>query len=181
MQEQVMQEKIVRLLLSGKTKKVIQYDNPNDELFNTKYAQAQSLTPFSADIDNTQMTLCAIYDTIIENIKMVNEPKSISSSGPPGGTAIFLGYRGIFNQTRATWLFYKINTKTITDKLADFIISKHDQYLTPGDYTLLFYISLQEPETQESLHGLPMSMLYDIYEPFVENAKNEWRNRDSSL
>jgi hypothetical protein len=151
-------------------------------LFDKKYVAAELVKPFAEERHNTQMILCAIHDTIIENLKAINKPASPKNPfGTPGGDMMNLGYRGVFDQSRAIWLFYGTPHEDIVDSLADFIIDKHDQYMIPGDYTLLFYLSLQEQETQDSLSALPISMLYDIYEPLIEAGKEERRNREVIL
>jgi hypothetical protein len=56
-----------------------------------------------------------------------------------------------------------------------FIINKNNPSLYGRDYILLFYISLQSAEIQDTTHGLPLLMLYDMFTPVAEDNLNRWK------
>jgi hypothetical protein len=84
--------------------------------------------------------------------------------------------RYLFTDNRSIWLLSNKDV-SFSDSLAQFIIDKNDVTLSSSDYALLFYVSLEEDkEVQESLKGLPLSMLYDVYDPHIKEAIKKWDN-----
>jgi hypothetical protein len=128
-------------------KRLAKTESINKKFFNAKYKEAQAETPFLDDLKDTQEVLGNIYDRIMENINLLNQSCISYYIPTPSVDPSRLGHRGIYGangSNRATWLFFGATQKSIADKLADFIITKHDRNLTSGDYTLLFYVSLQD-------------------------------------
>jgi hypothetical protein len=73
------------------------------------------------------------------------------------------------------WLFYDMPFKSLHKELRSFMIEKKDPTLSPKDYTLLFYISLQNTEIQNSTRELPLNMLYDMFNPVAEANLAKWK------
>jgi hypothetical protein len=86
------------------------------------------------------------------------------------------GYDDSYFDTRKIyWLFYDLNFASLVDQLRSFMIEKNDLTLNPQDYTLLFYISLQNAEVQNSTQNLSLPMLHDMFLPIAEEKLNKWK------
>jgi hypothetical protein len=72
------------------------------------------------------------------------------------------------------WLFYNFPVDDFIKKLAAYLIKSSFTNLSTHDYVILFYISLQEPEFKESLEGVPLPLLHDIFNPIIKNNINIW-------
>jgi hypothetical protein len=73
------------------------------------------------------------------------------------------------------WLFYDMPFKSLYKQLRSFMIEKKDPTLSAKDYTLLFYVSLQDAEIQNSTRELPLDMLYDMFNPIAEDNLATWK------
>jgi hypothetical protein len=83
-------------------------------------------------------------------------------------------HRKLFTKNKNIWLVFNKNL-SIDDSLAEFIINKDNVLLSSADYTLLFYVSLEEDvDVKKNLEGLPLSMLREMYDPLIEDAIDEW-------
>jgi hypothetical protein len=81
-------------------------------------------------------------------------------------------YAGLY---KVYWLFHNINLRLFYAQLRSFIIERNDTTLSETDYALLFYVSLQDEEIQNTAGGLPLSMLYDMFIPVAEDKLNIWK------
>jgi hypothetical protein len=70
-------------------------------------------------------------------------------------------------------LFYKNVRKDFRKRSQKLIISLNDPTLRLGDYALLMYASYQDEETRANLEGVPVNMLYDIFEPVMMENQRE--------
>jgi hypothetical protein len=73
-------------------------------------------------------------------------------------------------------LFYRKVRKDFPKRSQQLIISLNDPTVRLGDYALLLYVSYQDEETRANLEGIPVSMLYDIFEPImIENQRESMK------
>jgi hypothetical protein len=73
------------------------------------------------------------------------------------------------------WILYGFPVKNLHTKLLDLLIEYDDERLTTSDHALLLYTFCQNEITSDSLEGIPLSMLYDIFTPIIETNLASWR------
>jgi hypothetical protein len=76
---------------------------------------------------------------------------------------------------RQVWLFWQGIPKDYLKRSREIYIRYFDENLTVGDYLLLMFISYQDEETRDAVQDLPMDMIYDIYQPLIDSAIDDWR------
>jgi hypothetical protein len=79
---------------------------------------------------------------------------------------------------KPAWLFYDIDYVIDEAEIEKFITEINDTKLTSNDFTLLYLISLQEETIQKTLKALPLSLLYEIYNPIMEDNFQKWLGGD---
>jgi hypothetical protein len=80
-----------------------------------------------------------------------------------------------FEEKKVYWLLCNIRLPLFFSQLESFIIKKNDLTLSDEDYVLLFYISLQNDEVQNTIQNLPLSMKYDMFLPVAEENLRQWK------
>jgi hypothetical protein len=87
-----------------------------------------------------------------------------------------IGYTdSLFESRKLAWLFYNMNLTGLASQFQSFIIKVNDSSLSDKDYILLFYISLQSQEVQNTAQEIPLSMLHDMFLPVADNNLREWK------
>jgi hypothetical protein len=139
-------------------------ESPNAVLFTTRYDAIHNTGK-----DSERLVLCAIHDVIIGCMRTIDEALTSKVDR-------VIKFKHMFSQNKSIWLLYKdytVNKINFANKLADFIISKHDVSLSPADYALLYAASCADEDIKLTLESIPLSMLYDIYESFIETEIDE--------
>jgi hypothetical protein len=80
-----------------------------------------------------------------------------------------------FEEHKVYWLLCDVSFTHFSSQFRSFIIEKNNTDLDDLDYVLLFYASLQSSEVQNAVRGLPLSMLYDMFNPVAEDNLNKWK------
>jgi hypothetical protein len=153
------------------------YNASDPRLFNKLYRKAHpGILP-----SQTVRELQEIYDTILDEIIFITvHLRKIKNTVDASLFARFIESkkfenRGLFTRNKSMWLVYNKGLD-ISDALAKFIIDKNDTALLPSDYALLFYTTFEDEEVQENLKDIPLSMLYDMYEPLMLSSIDRWKD-----
>jgi hypothetical protein len=73
------------------------------------------------------------------------------------------------------WILYDERNSDLPSQLRSFIIKTHDLSLDHEDCALLFYISLQDENLQNSIQGIPLSILHEMFLPIAEENLAKWK------
>jgi hypothetical protein len=118
--------------------------------------------------DYEAFLLFKIFSQIQYEYEIVADEDSNFYIRVPSTSVVF-----ILEELKVYWLFNGMPFTDSFKRLQSFIINKNDSALSDTDYVLLFYISLQSVEVQDSTRGLPLSMFYDMFEPIAEENMNK--------
>jgi hypothetical protein len=144
----------------------------SDYPYDDPYGFFDEYRPLYPDADHKDaFELCYLFVTIHRHCQDLADGYKALSSGKRYSMVLdscILKYNKIY------WLFYKMPFESFSQQLQSLMIKRNDLSLNTYDYTLLFYVSLQESELQRSVEGLPLSMLYDIFTPIADANQKKW-------
>jgi hypothetical protein len=77
-------------------------------------------------------------------------------------------------EDKGMWLFWLAGYENIVERFESLLIEINDPKLKMSDYAVLLYVSYQEESIRKTFEGLPLKMLYEIYEPIMEANIASW-------
>jgi hypothetical protein len=140
----------------------------NDPFFVEYYAIYPKDTP-TTDVDTFATLRFAFYVIKTEHSIIANGYETFRGGKTEATCDLMLREEKIY------WLFYGMRFEDFAEQLQSFMIMKNDPSLEGTDYALLFYVSLQKAGLQETVKGLPLSLLHDIFAPVAEENFKQWK------
>jgi hypothetical protein len=86
----------------------------------------------------------------------------------------------IFDDIKPLWLFAYGVPRDFFPNLQRMIITHNNTEYSEGDWALFMYMKNQDLQTLETLKGIPLSMIRDMYQPMIDEQFNEWYKQTHS-
>jgi hypothetical protein len=120
------------------------------------------------------LELYSIYTAIIEDVRFLNSGVSVKNAYLDRSK----NWEGMtdhpVNDSSGLWLLQGVSLVGFHDKMLNLILDNYKESLGPGGYGLLFFKTyMEDEETNTLLKDIPLTHLYEIYEPFVNEIKRK--------
>jgi hypothetical protein len=82
-----------------------------------------------------------------------------------------------FQRAHWMWLLDGLNVEEVSEKAATVIIQHKDENASMSNYALVTYVALQDEAFQNSMRGIPASMLEEMFDPMAVSNFQTWMER----